>query len=494
MKELSFRAALLLMAFCTIADIHAYDFMVDGIYYNIINNNEVHVTCRNYDDEGDYSGAITIPECVTFNNISYIVTGIGERAFHNSYNLTNIDIPNSVSVIGRYAFYKCTSLSQIIFPNSIEVLDDFSFFGCSGLSEVFIPNSVKKLGESFDYGPFAFCSGLQSVHLPDSIEKITVGTFAECTGLKSINIPSTVTVIEESAFENCSSLTNIEIPSKVYKIGPNALAGTAWLSNQPDGMVYAGKVAYKYKGSIPDGSSITLENGTLGIAGAAFVTTTSSDYGYLPDDYYNGLTGISIPNTVRCIEKRAFYSCHNLREIIIPNSVTEIGERAFASCSSLVKATISDDVDTLMYGTFEYCKTLKDVTIGRGMKAFDNGVFYHCDALAKVTCKATQPPALEGQTFDKETYTNAVLCVPKESELDYMTAYGWKNFINIVGIDVHTGACDVNGDGVVNISDLNNVVNDILSGKGDPSMDVNVDGSVNISDINIIVQSILTTN
>ena len=147
-----------------------------------------------------------------------------------------------------------------------------------------------------------------------------------------------------------------------------------------------------------------------------------------------------------------------------------------------------------MYGTFEYCKTLKDVTIGRGMKAFDNGVFYHCDALAKVTCKATQPPALEGQTFDKETYTNAVLCVPKESELDYMTAYGWKNFINIVGIDVHTDACDVNGDGVVNISDLNNVVNDILSGKGDPSMDVNVDGSVNISDINIIVQSILTTN
>ena len=84
--------------------------------------------------------------------------------------------------------------------------------------------------------------------------------------------------------------------------------------------------------------------------------------------------------------------------------------------------------------------------------------------------------------------------MPKESELDYMTAYGWKNFINIVGIDVHTDACDVNGDGVVNISDLNNVVNDILSGKGDPSMDVNVDGSVNISDINIIVQSILTTN
>ncbi len=84
--------------------------------------------------------------------------------------------------------------------------------------------------------------------------------------------------------------------------------------------------------------------------------------------------------------------------------------------------------------------------------------------------------------------------MPKGSESAYMLADPWKKFIHILGIDVHTDTCDVNGDGVVNISDLNNVVNDILSGKSDPSMDVNGDGSVNISDINIIVQTILTAN
>ena len=92
------------------------------------------------------------------------------------------------------------------------------------------------------------------------------------------------------------------------------------------------------------------------------------------------------------------------------------------------------------------------------------------------------------------TYTNATLFVPKGSEDAYKTAEKWKRFIHIVGIDVHTDVCDVNGDGVVNISDLNNVLNDILSGKGDSLMDVNGDGSVNISDINIIVQAILTSN
>ena len=96
--------------------------------------------------------------------------------------------------------------------------------------------------------------------------------------------------------------------------------------------------------------------------------------------------------------------------------------------------------------------------------------------------------------FDEDNYTNAVLLVPNGSEAAYMSADNWKKFIHILGIDVSTDACDVNGDGVVNISDLNNVVNDILSGKSDPAMDVNGDGSVNISDINIIVQTILTSN
>lgn len=54
---------------------------------------------------------------------------------------------------------------------------------------------------------------------------------------------------------------------------------------------------------------------------------------------------------------------------------------------------------------------------------------------------------------------------------------------------------DVNGDGVVNVADINAVVNIILGGKVSPEVliraDVNNDGLVNISDINLLISIIL---
>ena len=50
---------------------------------------------------------------------------------------------------------------------------------------------------------------------------------------------------------------------------------------------------------------------------------------------------------------------------------------------------------------------------------------------------------------------------------------------------------DVNGDGNVNIGDINSVIDMILKGQFDPSGDVNGDGAVNIGDINALIDIIL---
>ena len=52
-------------------------------------------------------------------------------------------------------------------------------------------------------------------------------------------------------------------------------------------------------------------------------------------------------------------------------------------------------------------------------------------------------------------------------------------------------AGDLNGDGTVNISDLNAVINIILAGGNETAADLNGDGAVNISDINNIISFIL---
>ena len=50
---------------------------------------------------------------------------------------------------------------------------------------------------------------------------------------------------------------------------------------------------------------------------------------------------------------------------------------------------------------------------------------------------------------------------------------------------------DVNGDGEVNIADINVIINFILSGNSDKAGDVNEDGEVNIADINTVINIIL---
>ena len=51
---------------------------------------------------------------------------------------------------------------------------------------------------------------------------------------------------------------------------------------------------------------------------------------------------------------------------------------------------------------------------------------------------------------------------------------------------------DVNGDGEVNIADVNAVIDIILSGDFSDSADVNGDGEVNIADVNAVIDIILS--
>ncbi len=92
---------LLTAAFCA----HAYDFEVDGIFYDI-NEDKAIVS---YDESVGplYSGTVVIPETVTYDGTTYTVTAIKDGAFLYCTELTNVTIPNSVIIIGKYAFNSC---------------------------------------------------------------------------------------------------------------------------------------------------------------------------------------------------------------------------------------------------------------------------------------------------------------------------------------------------------------------------------------------------
>ena len=201
------------------ANANAYDFSKDGIYYNITSETTVEVTYSYYDTDSkefsnNFTGNLTIPAKLIYNNRTYTVTEIDQYAFWKCKRLTSVTIPNSVKTIDNYAFYYCPLLTSVTIGNSVTDINDHAFGLCVSLTSVTIGNSVRAIG------PYAFyhCPELTSVTIPNSVKTIGVYAFCDCTRLTSVTIGNSVTSIREKAFCNCTGLTSVTIPNSVETI------------------------------------------------------------------------------------------------------------------------------------------------------------------------------------------------------------------------------------------------------------------------------------
>ncbi len=188
----------------------AHDFYVDGIYYNITSEEDltVEVTFKgtsysSYSNE--YTGSVTIPTSVTYNEKNFSVTSIGDDAFSGCSGLTSITITEGATSIGNWSFYGCTSLISVNIPETVTSIGECAFYNCSGLTSVDIPEGVT----SIKFGTFYNCSGLTSITIPKSVTSIKNYAFCNCTCLTSITIPESVTSIGQGSFQECSGLTSV---------------------------------------------------------------------------------------------------------------------------------------------------------------------------------------------------------------------------------------------------------------------------------------------
>ena len=284
---------------------------------------------------------------------------LNKGAFYNCTGLTSVTIGNSVTSIGYQAFSRCSGLTSVTIGNSVTSIGNFAFSGCSGLTSIIVDEGNSK------YHSAGNCL-------------IETATKTLILGCKTSVIPTdgSVTSIGSSAFSGCTGLTSITIPDSVTSVGSGAFGGTAWYNNQPDGLVYAGKVAYKYKGTMPSNTSIELKEGTLGIADSAFYGCT-------------GLTSVTIPNSVTSIGDEAFYRCSGLTSVTIGNGVTSIGSSAFSGCTGLTtvnwNATECTSAGSYGYPIFHGCSNLATVNIGDNVKIIPSYAFYEYSGLTSVT-------------------------------------------------------------------------------------------------------------
>ena len=363
-------------------------------------------------------------------------------------------------------------------------LDDNDTLTISGYGAMGDYSSQKLNGTWITTAPWG--ANIKTVIIEDGVTYIGSYAFYGCTGLTSVTIPDSVTSIGSNSFYGCTGLTSITIPDSLANIEGDAFNNTAWYNNQPDGMVYAGRVAYKYKGTMPDNTSIIIRDGTKGIAGSAFYKCT-------------GLTSVTIPDSVTSIGDEAFSCCTGLTSIsvdsdnsvydsrnncnaiietatntlingckstVIPDSLTSIGNQAFYGCTGLTSVTIPDGVTTIGLWAFYRCTGLTSVSIPDSVTSigkYSLGYNMRYEKIEKI----------DGFT---------IYGVPGSAAEQYANDNG---FTFIEWEDAMIG--DVTGDGNITISDVTAIQChvaelELLTEEQLSAADTNGDGEINIAD------------
>jgi len=133
------------------------------------------------------------------------VSTLGEISFAYCEKLKSVKIGYGTEKISANAFLKCTSLTDVDIPDSVTVIDH-SFEGCTALSSIILPTSLKELG----WASFKDCDSLLEVVVPYGTEKIAAEAFGNCDKLQAVYVPDTVTTMYAafSGSPNCVAYCN----------------------------------------------------------------------------------------------------------------------------------------------------------------------------------------------------------------------------------------------------------------------------------------------
>lgn len=369
----------------------AADFSIGGIFYNIISDTELTVEVTHHGNYSDnYKGAVTIPSAITYRGKVYRVKSIGSYAFYNCPNLTSVVIPEGVTSIGDKAFEYNRNLTSITIPASVTEIGSMAFYDTAWLDKQ--PDGVVYAGKVlYDYK--GTMPRNTSIEIKEGTASIAQGAFSRCSTLVFITIPESVISIGSSAFYNCSSLYEIAIPDGVTEVGYDAFEGSGWYKNQPDGVVYAGKVLYDYKGTMPENTSIEVKKGTTSIAERAFSGCSN-------------LTSIILPDAVTSIGEYAFDGCGSLTSITLPDDVTSIGDYAFDGCTSLISITLPEHLTSIGGSVFYGCSSLSEITIPDGVTEIGWSAFSGCSSLVSINIPSSVTEIGNGAFWNTPWYDN----------------------------------------------------------------------------------------
>lgn len=325
---------------------------------------------------------LTVPESVHYINLRKFAhltdlklpttAVLEESCFSGCYQIKNLTIPKGNTTLKGLSVGRT---AHVVLPDDVlEVRGPISNGdpyrsnnkdGNSNLKSIDLKNVRILTG-----GALSDCVALESVTLPDSLIALGDGVFSGCARLRSVKGGRNVRQIGDGCFSGCAVLTDFgELEKNVTHVGSWAFQNCGWFHDQPNGVVYFGKAAYAYKGSMAEGTVLSLKDGTV-----------SDTYEFLagqielnPTFDQPNLAGLILPQSCKYVDDYAFAGAKNMKFIDL-GGVQYIGREAFnnSACESIV---LPDSVRFVGSNAFS-APYIKAIHLNDGLRVLDEGAFF----------------------------------------------------------------------------------------------------------------------
>ncbi len=416
-------------------------FYTGGIVYQVTDE-EAKTVMTTYtigvkDEEGNavpkYTGDVVVPATVTYDNVEYTVTSIGDFTFFkgsgSDANLTSVTLPETIVSLGMNSFGS-SSITSLTIPSSVKIIGNSAFERCAGLTSVTIPDGVESVGNNCFIGTkienitfpnsvtiigMNCCAGVSSLTkavVGDGVKAIPASCFADCTGLVELSLGNSVEEIYPLALSGCSALETLHLPATLQKFGDRALINMTNFKSftvdpaseyltAVDGVLFSKdmKTIYKYPLGLT-ASSYTIPPGVENIADCCF-------------DHQAHFTSVNFPASLKTIGKYAFWDNDAVETFDLSATQLEsVDEGGFTDCSKVKSFKFPDTLKKLEALVFYWNGEVTSIDLGNGVESLGDKVFMRCYALKNMYIPATvnyigsdifaECESLEGFTVDPE--------------------------------------------------------------------------------------------
>lgn len=132
---------------------------------------------------------------------------LGSFAFARS-NVRSVKLPHGLTTIGYAAFYHCDNLTEVQIPGTVTKIEAKAFTYTPWLENFFAGTSETTGSSDFlivgDGVLLAYRGDAANVIIPEGVKYIAAEAFLKHTEIESVQFPSTLEAVDAKAFEGCT--------------------------------------------------------------------------------------------------------------------------------------------------------------------------------------------------------------------------------------------------------------------------------------------------